>query len=171
MFTSALVHFTSWLSGTGLTNTVASHFWIVPTLQTIHILSVAVVLIGVLLVNLRILGVAERSQPVGAVLDRFLTPVAVAILVLAATGALQIAAEPTRALFRSIFWIKMGLIIAAAALTWSHRPAFAVADGGATAAAPPARKAIALVALLLWLAVVVAGRWIAYTNAWPGAPE
>jgi len=24
--------------------------------------------------------------------------------------------------------------------------------------------------LLLWLAVIVAGRWIAYVDAWPGAP-
>lgn len=168
MFTQALIKFTSWLGGTWLTAAVAGHFWVVPALQTIHILSVAVVLSGVLFINLRVVGWLDRGQTIGAVLDRFLAPVAIAIVVLAVTGVLQIAGEPTRALFRVIFWVKMALILAAAALTWSHRGL--VAEGGATVTPPSGRKAIALLALALWLAVIVTGRWIAYVDAWPGAP-
>ncbi|MDB5687638.1 MAG: putative rane protein [Rhizorhabdus sp.] len=169
MITSTLIAFTDWLGGTWLTALVAGHFWIVPALQTLHILAVAVVLSGVLLINLRVAGIVERGQPVAAVLDRFLRPVAVALAVLAITGILLIAGEPTRALFRVVFWTKMALIIAATALTWSHRPAFAGPVARLTGATP-ARKAVALLALLLWLAVIVAGRWIAYVEAWPGAP-
>lgn len=168
MFTQALISFTSWLGGTWLTAVVAGHFWIVPALQTIHILSVAVVLSGVLFINLRVVGWVERGQTIDAVLDRFLRPVAIAIVILAVTGFLQIAGEPTRALFRVIFWVKMALIVAATALTWSHRSL--VAAGPSTAAVPAGRKAVASLALLLWLAVIVAGRWIAYVDAWPGAP-
>lgn len=168
MITSTLIAFTDWLGGTWLTAVVAGHFWVVPALQTLHILAVAVVLSGVLLINLRIVGIVERGQPTAAVLDRFLRPVAVALVVLAITGLLLIAGEPTRALFRIVFWTKMALIIAATALTWSHRSVFAT--GAVDIPAPPARRAIALLALLLWLAVIVAGRWIAYVEAWPGAP-
>lgn len=169
MMTTWLIGFTSWLGGTGLTAAVAGHFWVVPTLQTVHILAVAVVLAGVLLVNLRIVGIADRTQPVTAVLDRFLVPIAVAVAVLAVTGSLLIAGEPTRALFRTVFWVKMALIVAAGLLTWSHRLSFPVGTDGAVVAGP-ARRTIAVVALLLWLAVIVAGRWIAYVEAWPGAP-
>jgi hypothetical protein len=170
MFTDLLIRFTGWLTGGWLNILVATHSWVVPTLQTIHILSVAVVLSGVALINLRIVGLVERGQPIGAVLDRFLWPVTIAVVVLAVTGALLIAGEPTRAIFRTIFWIKMALIVAALTLTWSHRPAFTLAQDG-TITALPARKVIAVLALLLWLAVIVAGRWIAYVDAWPGAPS
>jgi hypothetical protein len=63
----------------------------------------------------------------------------------------------------------LALILAAGLLTWSHRPALTRA-GGDGAAISLGRKGIALAALLLWLAVIVAGRWIAYVDAWPGAP-
>lgn len=170
MITDWLIRFTGWLGGTGLNAAVAGHAWVVPAVQTLHILSVAVVLVGVLLVNLRIVGVVERTQPVAAVLDRFLVPIAAAVAVLAVTGSLLIAGEPTRALFRTVFWVKMALIVTAAALTWSHRRSFPAGTEGAIGGSP-ARRTIAAVALLLWLAVVVAGRWIAYVDAWPGAPE
>jgi hypothetical protein len=169
MITATLVDFTTWLSGTWLTAFVAGHFWVVPTLQTIHILSVAVVLAGVVLINLRILGAIEGQQSVSAVLDRFLLPIAVAVIVLAVTGALLIAGEPTRALFRVIFWVKLALILVAGSLTWSHRSAFS-GEAGEAATATVLRKGVAVTALLLWLAVIVAGRWIAYVEAWPGAP-
>lgn len=172
MFTDSLIRFTTWLTGGWLNIAIASHSWVVPALQTIHILSVAIVLAGVLLINLRIAGWAERSQPITAVLDRFLAPVTAAVIVLLLTGLLQIVGEPARAIFRSIFWIKMGLLLAAFALTWSHRPAFAhqAAAEGAQAVGI-GRKALAILALLLWVAVIVAGRWIAYADAWPGAPS
>lgn len=169
MFTALLIHFTGWLTGGWLNLAVATHSWVVPTLQTIHILSVAVVLSGVLLINLRIVGVVDRRQPILAVLDRFLQPVTIAVAILAVTGALLIAGEPTRALFRTIFWIKMLFILIALGLTWSHRAAFSLA--GAGTAATPGRRIVAFAALLLWLAVIVAGRWIAYVDAWPGAPS
>jgi hypothetical protein len=169
MITSILISFTDWLSGTWLTATVAGHFWIVPALQTIHILSVAVVLAGVVLINLRILGLVDKRETIGAVLDRFLVPVGTAVIVLAVTGALLIAGEPTRALFRVIFWAKMALILTAGALTWSHRWAFSNSEDN-DAAVTIGRKFTAIITLILWLAVIVAGRWIAYVEAWPGAP-
>lgn len=171
MANDILTRLAGWLSGGWLNILIATHDWIIPSLQTIHILSVAVALSGVLFINLRIAGLVERGQPIAAILDRYLWPVTIAVAVLAVTGALLIVGEPTRAVFRTIFWIKMALIVAALGLTWSHRPAFTVAPAGGAIAAAPARKLVALVALALWLAVIVAGRWIAYVNAWPGAPS
>jgi hypothetical protein len=170
MITDLLVRFSDWLGATSIAQTVAEKFWIVPALQTVHILSVAVVLAGVVFINLRIVGVLDRGQTVRALLDRFLRPIAVAVAVLAITGLLLIAGEPTRAIFRVVFWSKMALIVLAVILTWSHRGFYRQSGEGPEIAATPARRIIALVALLAWLAVIVAGRWIAYVEAWPGAP-
>lgn len=167
-----LTHFADWLGTTGLTGLVAGTFWIVPALQTLHILAVAVVLVGTLFINLRIIGVLERGQSVDAVVDRFMKPVMMALLVLAFSGGLLVAAEPTRALFRSLFWIKLGLIVLATLLTLSHR-AVTVTVNAAKTAQPikPMRKAAALLSLMLWIGVISAGRWIAYVEAWQGAPS
>jgi hypothetical protein len=170
MITDLLVRFTDWLAATSISRIVAEEFWIVPALQTVHILSVAVVLAGVVLINLRIVGIIDRHEAVPALLDRFLRPIAVAVAVLAVTGFLLIAGEPTRALFRVVFWTKMALIVVAFGLTWSHRAAYRPLGDGSVVVAGAVRKLVALVALLLWLAVIVAGRWIAYVEAWPGAP-
>lgn len=175
MITDTLVRFTDWLAATPLSHTVADHFWIVPALQTVHILSVAVVLANVFLINLRILGVLDRGQPAPVLPDRPLTPILVAVAVLAVTGFLLIAGEPTRAIFRTVFWIKMALLIAAVTLTWSHRAVYPASSASGVGVATPARKGVAVkwvagIALLLWLGVIVAGRWIAYVEAWPGAP-
>jgi hypothetical protein len=32
-------------------------------------------------------------------------------------------------------------------------------------------KSGAVLALLLWVAIIFAGRWIGYTEGWPGAPQ
>lgn len=189
MFTDLLVRLTGQLTGGWLNILVASHSWIVPALQTVHILGVAIVLSGVLLINLRVAGLIERDQPIAAILDLYLAPVTVAVAVLALTGLLLIAGEPTRAVFRTIFWAKMALILVALGLTWSHRlgmrragigrigiTRFGITRFGITRfadgaiAAAPARRIIAFAALAAWLAAIVAGRWIAYVDAWPGAP-
>ncbi|MET0239000.1 MAG: hypothetical protein ABW184_03800 [Sphingobium sp.] len=166
MVTQLLTNFANWLGGTALSEFVAGHFWLVPALQTIHILAIAAVLVSVALINLRIVGLIDRAQSVSVLLDRYLWPIAIGLLILAVTGFLLIAGEPTRAIFRTLFWLKLALIVAASLLTWSHRSAFAVDGAGASIA----RKGIAVLALSLWLAVIVAGRWIAYVEAWPGAP-
>jgi hypothetical protein len=170
MINAWLIALAQFVAGTGLTNVLAERLWIVPALQVIHILSVAVVISGVAIINLRVLGLVERAQPLGVLLDRFLRPIAIAICVLALTGLLLISAEPNRAPFRTIFWIKMALIVVASLLTWTHRRGQIVL-AGPSGERTIARKAVAVAAMLAWIAVVVAGRWIAYSEAWAGAPE
>ena len=167
MFNDGLTQLKEWLSGSWLNLAIAGHGWVMPALQTVHILAVAVVLAGTLFINLRVPGLAERGQPLAAVLDRFLWPVTVAVAVLALTGVLQIVGEPDRAMFRSLFWVKMAATVVALALTWSQRLALAAPYD--TPALLPLRRSVAGLTVLLWLGVIVAGRWIAYSDPWPGA--
>jgi hypothetical protein len=165
--------FASWLGATPLTAFIENEAWVVPTVQVVHILAITVVMGAVAVINLRILGVIERGQSIGSLAARFVPPSAAAIVVLALTGFLMVAGEPTRAIFRYVFWAKMALLALVLAVT-------AIMLGGLTAGgiaadpsarAPAAYRVLAGLALLMWLAIIVAGRWIGYAQGWPGSPQ
>jgi len=163
--------FAAWLASTPVTAFLQNHEWAVPAVQTLHILAIAVVVGGAAIANLRILGVVERDQPVSATLDRFLPWTLTAVLVLLATGLLLIASEPNRAIFRTVFWLKMGLVVAATAATWGQRFAFADHKAWDVGSPVPLPLRVLSVALLIaWIGVIFAGRWIGYVSGWPGAP-
>ncbi|MBO9708889.1 MAG: hypothetical protein J7521_11810 [Caulobacter sp.] len=172
-FTAALSAFASWLGKTPLYDAVAGVTWVVPTVQTLHILAIAVVFASAALIDLRILGLVDASKPIEALLTRFLRPVGAAVAILAVTGLLLIASEPSRAIFRVVFWVKLALVLAVSLATWwlgfaARRRGLAATEGGV---ATLDLKIIAALSLITWLAIIVAGRWIGYAVAWDGAPQ
>jgi len=66
-----LDQFSSWLEHTSVSETIQSISWIVPTVQTIHILAITVVAGSVLMINLRLIGVFAADQPLKHVSARF----------------------------------------------------------------------------------------------------
>ncbi len=165
---STLRAFGDWLATTGLSATIQNVSWIIPTVQTIHIVCVAIVVSATFLVDLRILGAFSRSQPLAALSHRFLTWIWYALIVLLVTGSLLIIGEPARSLLNPAFGVKMLMLLVVAALTVVlQRPL--VANAGywdASGARQVTAKAIALVSLALWACIVFAGRWIAYVTAY-----
>jgi hypothetical protein len=156
--------FGEWLAGTDLSNTIQNVSWIIPTVQTVHIVCVAIVISAVFLVDMRILGIFAPTQTLAALSDRFLTWIWWAILVLLITGTLLIIGEPTRSLLNPAFGLKMLMLLIVASLTRViQRPlardaGYWDASGGRRAAV----KGIAVASLVLWSCIVFAGRWIAY---------
>jgi hypothetical protein len=135
----------------------------VPAIQTVHILAVALVISSVLLLSLGVFGLHGRGQPLARTVGRFVPAIRWGLPVLLVSGALMITAEPDRALPNPAFQLKMALLVAAAALTWASTRRL---QGGSALRAPGAgvgMRVATAVALGLWLAVLVAGRWIAYT--------
>jgi hypothetical protein len=160
----SLDSFCTWLAATPLSQTIQTVEWIIPAVQTVHILAVAAVMSSVLMVNLRLIGLGARDQTIAAVAKRFLPFIWWPLPVLLATGATLIIAEPTRALENPVFVLKMGLLLAAAGITLAcqiplqRNAVFWDLSSGRRRAA----RLIASVSLPLWVAIVFAGRWIAY---------
>lgn len=123
------------------------------------------------MINLRVFGLIERDEPLAAVLGRFLPPMMIALGVLAVTGALLIASEPNRAMFRLVFWVKMGLILLALAATWTQRRLILAGSAGDDGGAALSVRLVAGLTLMLWIGVIFAGRWIGYATGWPGSPS
>jgi hypothetical protein len=61
-----------WLAATPLSHTIQDSGWVVPTLQTIHILGVAVLFSSAVLVDLRLWRALQRDVALADVAQRFL---------------------------------------------------------------------------------------------------
>jgi hypothetical protein len=136
---------------------------IIPTIQSIHIIAVAVVVGSALVADLRLAGVLATDETPQTVVRRYLPWMWAAIAVLLATGAILIVGEPNRVLVNPVFWTKMALVVFAFGLTLLFRypilhPQFRLEHTRWAALAKP----MAWVSLLVWVAVIFCGRWIAY---------
>jgi hypothetical protein len=161
---STLHAFSEWLANTGLSATIQNVSWIIPTVQTVHIVSVAVVIAAVFLVDMRILGIFAPGQPLAALSHRFLTWIWYALVVLLISGVLLIIGEPVRSLLNPAFALKMVMLIVVAGLTRAIQRPLATDAGywDASGARRATLKAMAVASLALWSCIVFAGRWIAY---------
>ena len=155
-----------WLAATPLSHTIQTNGWVIPTLQTIHILSVAVLFSSAILVDLRFYRALQRDVPLADVARRFLPTIWPVLLILLITGSLLIIGEPRRSLLNNAFYLKMALLAVAVLLTlalqWSLRaaPEFWERDRRRRIAGQLA----ATVSILVWCGILFAGRWIAYTQ-------
>ena len=159
-----LQNFSDWLSGTAVSLFLQTTAWIIPAVQTVHILCIAVVISAVLLVHLHTLGLAMRSQSSAVLARRFFPWLWGALVVLLLSGAILVTAEPGRSLPNMMFQLKMALVITAVVLTLLYQrplrkdPVF----WEKTVTRRMNASAIAILSLLVWVGIVFAGRWIAY---------
>jgi hypothetical protein len=154
-----------WLSETPLSNAIRAIDWIVPLLQTIHILAIAMVVSSLLMIALRVLQ-RVNALSIADTVHRFEGWIWTGLGILAASGAPLIVAEPQRTLPNASFQIKLVLLPLAIAATLvlctSLRRNGEFAKPSANAG--PAAKFLAVGAFMLWCAVAAAGRFIAYTQ-------
>jgi uncharacterized membrane protein SirB2 len=135
--------------------------WIIPAVQTVHILCVAVVMSSMAMLDLRLIGVAGRRLSISQMVSRFVPWVWGALPVLLTSGLILIIGEPSRELLNPYFRAKMAMLATVIVITlfvqrqnkketnyWEGRRAAAAGAG--------------LASLLLWVGIVTAGRWIAY---------
>jgi hypothetical protein len=144
---------------------VRSSSWAFPALESLHFIGMAL-LVGIVgAIDLRILGVA-RGLPVYP-LHRLLPLAFVGFGINALTGAMFFAHDPYAYAFNASFHLKMLFIVLAALnALWFRLSVFAHIDKwGADVEGSPLAKRIATLSLLLWVAVIVAGRYIAFVKS------
>lgn len=157
------------LSQSPFSLSMATSPWVVPTMQTVHILSLSILFISVLMVIMRVMGWAWSNQSVSATVSRFQPWAWIGFGCLAISGVVLIAAEPVRELLAISFWVKMALIVIAITISVrfvAHvRRNTAYWDG--TSSASPGNRTFALITLAIWVAIIFLGRFIAYdTQIW-----
>jgi hypothetical protein len=165
--TSSVRAFSDWLAATPLSMQIKTVEWIIPAVQTIHILSISIVISAAAMVDLRILGVLSREQPLAAVAYRFVPWIWWTLVVLLLSGGTLIIGEPGRSLGNPAFILKMSMLAAVLALTLlfqrglRHNDRFWESSSGRRIGG----RLIAAASLVLWVGIIFAGRWIAYIDS------
>jgi hypothetical protein len=156
----------TWVEGTWLSMQIQVVQWIIPLVQIVHILCLAVVLSSSALLDMRLLGIGARRMSVGGMAAHVLPWIWVALALMAISGAVLTIGEPRRELLNPVFQTKMILVAAAVLLTFTfqhvlHRNSrFWDAGQGRELSA----RLIGGAFLGLWLVIAVCGRLIAYAK-------
>jgi hypothetical protein len=162
-----LEEFINWLSGTPASQLIQKVFWIIPMVQTVHILAISVVVASMAMFDLRLLGWAGRRHSVVSLSTRFLPWLWGALIVLAISGSILIVGEPKRALGNPAFLAKMCMLATAIVVTLGFQAVLKRdLTSGSSDLGPPhfaLAKITGLLSLALWAGIAVAGRLIAYT--------
>ena len=157
--------FAEWLSTTSLSVFIQNHnSWAIPTVQSIHIVGIAIVLGSVFMIDLRLLGWAGMDQTLRQTTSRFGPWLTGALWLMLVTGILMVIGEPVRELITFSFWLKMFLVavgtVIAVILQRTIRKREDSEAGGRLL------KPLAVITFLIWACIIVLGRLIAYDHIW-----
>lgn len=132
-----------------------SHPWAYPALEVVHILGIGLLLGNLVLFEARVFGVGVQL-PVQALGRLSLSLALVGFSIAATSGLLMFASQPAELLANSSFTLKMLLLVLAGtnAAVFHVRRSLERLDVVA--------RVQLLASSLIWLAVLVCGRWIAY---------
>ncbi len=153
-----LQQFNDWLTSTGLSQAIQLSTWAIPSIQTVHILALALLFAAALVVGLRFWGKGLAVEPLHLLAQRFIRLIWLLVVVLAVTGLLLIVAEPHRTLGNPVFYLKMVLLLVAIVITaWLSSVSTRQHDR-----VSGAHRIAAALTVLLWIGIMFAGRFIAY---------
>lgn len=150
----------TWLESTAIARAISETPWMYPAFETTHYIGLAMLVGGIMLIDLRLLGFASRLplRPMLGLLPWVWAGFAINVV----TGTLMFIYGATSFGTNRMFWIKMALMalagLNALAFTVSTRSADWIASGRA----PSRIRVIATLSVALWLGVMAAGRWMAY---------
>jgi hypothetical protein len=142
-----------WLQLTPASVAIRESVWVFPILDAVHCVGIILVAGTIVIVDLRLLGLGMRRQPVSSVIAQVLPWTFFGFAFMLVTGALLAWAEPVK-LYRSAFfrWKLLFLAIAGLnALLFHH-----------TALTPARARLSAAVSIVCWISVIAAGRAIGY---------
>jgi uncharacterized membrane protein SirB2 len=151
--------FAEWLQASPLSTWIQTTTWVIPLVQSIHILTIGIVFGSILMVSLRVLGMIRSDETPAVVVARFSPWIGYGVIVMAVTGVILIIGEPIREFSSTSFWLKMALVAVAVASAAFFRGVLvqAAPSGFSTTA-----KSTAAATIALWLFIIFLGRAIAY---------
>jgi len=128
--------------------------WLFPVIQSVHIIGLTMLVGSICLVDLRLLGIGMKRHDVSDLASRLAPFTSGGLLTVLVTGPLMFGSDLSRYLNNPAFLLKMALLAVALAAHFTlHR---AVVRDGANR-----QKLAAVLSLILWSSVVLAGRAIA----------
>jgi hypothetical protein len=158
--------FLTWLGNTAPAQTILESGWLFPTIETVHVLALALVFGSIASVDLRLLGLASRGRSAASVAAQSLPWTWGGFALAVFSGGLLFSSQPVKYWGNLPFRLKFVLLALAGLnmLLFQLRVWPRVAPLPADAALPTAARWAGGLSLLFWVSIVTAGRWIAFAG-------
>jgi len=148
-----------------LGNLIGTGPWVFPSIETVHVLSLAIVFGSIAILDLRLLGLASRKGAVSMISHEVLPFTWIAFAISAVSGSLLFVSNAPGYIANLQFrWKFILMALAAINMLVFHFGAYrTVLQWDNKLPPPPAARLAGGLSLLLWLAIIVMGRWTGYT--------
>ena len=156
-----LLSFCQWVSETPVGQAMSRSPWAFAVIESVHLLALAVIGGAVLMLDLRLLGLGLRDQPIDRVAREAHPWLVSSLLVMLVPGGLLVSSEPIKCYYSTPFWVKMSSLLLAMIFAFTVRTKVALAGEGRVK--PVWLKVVAVVSLTLWFGVGAGGRWIGFS--------
>jgi hypothetical protein len=155
-----LLPFFQWVETTTAGQAISASPWAFAVIESAHLLALGVIGGAVLMLDLRLLGLGLRDQPIERVARDAHPWLVSSLLVMVVSGVLLFSSEPIKCYHSTPFWVKMWSLLFATIFAFTVRRKVALAGEGRVK--PVWLKVVAIVSLTLWFGVGAGGRWIGF---------
>jgi hypothetical protein len=160
----SVLSFAQWVQSTQFFTAMRGSAYVYPIVLTLHLIAIALFGGMILMVDVRLLGLALLKYPVSELLDQLRPLKRFGFLLMVTCGILMAGCKAEEYYYNAFFWTKMSLLalVGVHALIF-HRGVYGnTAQLDAAPAMPGQARLAAALSLLLWTGLVVAGRGIGY---------
>jgi len=155
----------AWIEATRVATAIRRSTWLFPTIETIHVLAIVIIVGSVTMLDLRLLGVASKDRSIRQVHEEVMPWTWSAFVVALVAGAFLFSSAATKYYVNFPFRMKMLLLViiginAGLFELGTYRRVNWDSETRIRASA----KIAGAVGILLWIGVVAFGRWIGFTK-------
>jgi hypothetical protein len=139
--------------------------WLFPTIETVHVFALVLVVGSIMTVDLRLLGLTNKERPFSEVAREMLPWTWVAFAVAASAGLLMFSSKAVVYYGNIPFRLKMCcLLLVGLNMALFHWLGTRHLDAWDRKQPPKSAKFAGGASLLLWTTIVAAGRWVGFTT-------
>ena len=156
----SVLSFFQWCDASALGTAIRNSQWLFPVIEAVHLLGLALMGGLVLLVDMRLMGLAMPRKPVAALAREIQPWLISALAVMLTTGLLLYTSETMKLYYNGAFRMKMAFLSSAILYTFTVRRTVLAADEARVG--PVWGKLVAIVSIALWAGVGIGGRAIGF---------
>jgi hypothetical protein len=156
-----LLPFFQWCYSTPIGEGIRNSTWLFPVIEAFHLLGLGLTAGAVLVVDLRLLGVGLRKQPVAQLWANTQPWLLGSVTLMFASGIPLFLSESIKCLYSFAFWVKMPSLFLVLLFTFTFLRRVVQMD--LTSDRPPPGRVTAVISLVLWFGVAWGGRWIGFS--------
>jgi hypothetical protein len=155
----------AWIEALPISTHIGATAWF-PLLESLHVLSSTFIVGSILMVDLRLLGLAGVRHPVSRIVREVIPWTYAASALSVATGVGMFATRAAHYAGNAAFQVKMTLLVLAAVnmAVFHLVSARGIADWDAASSPSVAARAAGAASLMLWVGIMLSGRWIGHLS-------